>query len=108
MILQTVNLSKKGQLAFKELIDAHLDRLVKDNNGWPTQIFPVRHRDVSKKPIVIVPAVGGGQPITPHKGIRVAVLINRKQAGESYQQIAEDYGLTQFEVEEAIRYMEAA
>lgn len=107
-IIETVNLSKKGQLAFKELVDAHLDRLMKDGSGWPTQIFPVRHRDVSRKPIVIVPTVAGGHPITARKGIRVTVLMNRKQAGESYQQIAEDYGLTDIEVEEAIQYMEAA
>jgi uncharacterized protein (DUF433 family) len=107
-ILETVNLSKKGQLAFKDLVDAHLDRLVKDSSGWPTRNYPVRHRDVSRKPIVIVPNVAGGHPITPHKGIRVEVLLNRKQAGEPAQQIAEDYGLSESEVEEAIRYMEAA
>lgn len=107
-ILETVNLSKKGQLAFKDLVDAHLDRLVKDDSGWPTRIYPVRHKDVSRKPIVIVPNVAGGHPITPHRGIRVEVLLNRKQAGEQTQQIAEDYGLSESEVEEAVRYMEAA
>jgi len=107
-ILETVNLSRKGQLAFKELVDTHLDRLAKDPSGWPTQLYPVRHRDTTKKPIIIVPTVAGGHPITPRKGIRVEVLMNRKQAGETYQHIAEDYGLTQLEVEEAIRYMEAA
>jgi len=106
-IVETVNLSKKGQLAFKEIVDAHLDRVV-TVDGWPTQVYPVRHRDVTKKPIVILPNVGGGRPITPHKSIRVEVLMNRKHAGESYQQIAEDYGLAEREVEEAIRYMEAA
>jgi uncharacterized protein (DUF433 family) len=107
-ILETVNISRKGQLAFKELVDAHLERVITDNSGWPTQVFPVRHKDTTKKPIVIVSNVGGGHPITPRKGIRVEVLMNRKQAGEAYQQIAEDYGLTQLEVEEAVRYMEAA
>jgi uncharacterized protein (DUF433 family) len=107
-IIATVNLGRKGQLAFRELVDAYLDRLLKDNSGWPTQVYPVRHKDVTKKPIVIVPSVGGGHPITPRKGIRVEVLMNRKQDGETYQQLAEDYGLTQVEVEEAIRYMEAA
>lgn len=107
-VLETVNISKKGQLAFKEIVDAHLDRLVNDKSGWPTQVYPVRHQDTTKRPIVIIPTVGGGQPITPRKGIRVTVLLNRKKAGESYQQIAEDYGLTTSEVEEAVQYMAAA
>ena len=107
-ILETVNLSKKGQLAFKEIVDAHLDRIITDVSGWPTKIYPVRHHDIARKPVMIVPDVAGGHPITPHKGIRVAVLTNRKEAGESYQQIAEDYGLTESEVKEAIEYMEAA
>jgi uncharacterized protein (DUF433 family) len=68
----------------------------------------VRHRDIEKKPIVIVPSVCGGHPITPKKGIRVSVLLSRNHAGESFQQIADDYGLTELEVEDAIRYMEAA
>jgi uncharacterized protein (DUF433 family) len=107
-IFETVNLSKKGQLAFKEIVDAHLDRLEPDQSGWPAKLYPIRRRDTSKKPIVIVPNVGGGHPITPKKGIRVSVLLNRKNAGESYQQIADDYGLTELEVEEAIQYMAAA
>ncbi len=107
-ILETVNLSRKGQLAFKEIVDVHLDRLEPDTSGWPARLYPVRRRDTSKRPIVIVPDVGGGHPITPKKGIRVSVLLSRKDAGESYQQIADDYGLTELEVEEAVRYMEAA
>ena len=107
-IIATVNLSRKGQLAFKELVDKHLDRVIPDSSGWPVEVYPVRHNDMTKKPIVIVPTVAGGQPITPRKGIRVTVLMNRKEAGESYQQIAEDYGLTDIEVKEAVEYMEAA
>ena len=105
---ETVSLGKKGQLAFKEIVDIYLDRLMKDSAGWPTEIYPIRHRDTTKKPIVIVPTVASGQPVTARNSIRVAVLINRKDAGESAQQIAEDYGLTTLEVEQAIQYMEAA
>ena len=107
-IIETVNLSRRGQLAFKEIVDAHLDRVVPDSSGWPERIYPVRHRDLQRRPVVIIPTVCGGHPVTPQKGIRVSVLLSRRQAGESFQQIAEDYGLAQNEVEEAIRYMEAA
>ena len=55
-ILETVNLSKKGQLAFKDLVDNHLDRLVKDNSGMayanlsgPSQgCFSKAYRDCPK------------------------------------------------------------
>ena len=107
-LTETINISKRGQLVFKQVVDAHLDRIEIDANGWPTKVYPIRHKDASKKPIVIIPNVGGGQPVTPKKGIRVSVLLNRKEAGEAPQQIAEDYGLTELEVEEAIQYMAAA
>jgi len=107
-ILETVNLSKRGQLAFKEIVDVYLDRIVKDSLGWPEKIYPIRHKDASRQPVIIVPNVAGGQPITPKKGVRISVLLNRHEAGESYQDIAEDYGLTRTDVEDAIKYMEAA
>lgn len=107
-INETVNLSKKGQLAFKELVDAHLSRIVPDSSGLPEKLYPIRHHDTQKKPIMIVPAVCGGRPITPKKGIRVSVLLSRSNAGETYQQIADDYGLAEIEVKDAVQYMEAA
>lgn len=107
-IEQTVDIGRKGQLAFRELIDAHLNRIVTDQHGFPERVFPIRHHDITRRPIVIVPDVCSGQPITPRKGIRVSVLVGRRQAGESYQNIAEDYGLSESEVEDAIEYMEAA
>lgn len=107
-MLQTINLSKKGQLAFREIINEHLDRLISDQDGMPEQLLPIRHRDTTKKPVAIFPLVGGGQPVTPRKGIRVSVLMNRFHAGESVRDLAEDYGLSEREVREAIEYMEAA
>jgi uncharacterized protein (DUF433 family) len=107
-ISETVNLSKKGQLAFKELVDAHLSRIIPDSSGLPEKLYPIRHQDTQRKPIIIVPNVCGGRPITPKKGIRISVLLNRRDAGETYQQIADDYGLAEAEVKEAIQYMEAA
>jgi uncharacterized protein (DUF433 family) len=107
-ISETINLSKKGQLAFKELVDMHLNRIEVDGAGLPTKVYPIRHKDATKKPIMIVPNVGGGQPVTPKKGIRISVLLSRREAGESYRDIAEDYGLSASEVEEACQYMAAA
>jgi len=107
-LLETVNLGKKGQLAFKELVDQHLERIVPDATGRPEKLYPVRHGDLANKSVIIIPTVGSGHPVTTRKGIRVSALWNRKQAGESLTEIADDYGLTQIEVEEAIRYVEAA
>ena len=107
-ILETVNLSKKGQLAFKEIVDVHLDRLEPDTSGWPGRLYPIRHRDISRRPIVIVPDVGGGHPITPKKGIRVSVLLSRKHAGSPISRLPTITGLQSLKSKKAVRYMEAA
>jgi uncharacterized protein (DUF433 family) len=45
-----------------------------------------------------------GRPIVERKGITTSVIGERFRAGESMLDIAEDYDLEAFEVEEAIRY----
>jgi uncharacterized protein (DUF433 family) len=105
-----VNLGKSGQLAMKHILEAYLKRLDRDPEGLPTRLYPVTPEQTldGPKTIVIDPRVSFGKPILVESGVSTAAIADRIDAGESVQDVAEDYGITQAEVEEAILYERAA
>ena len=54
------------------------------------------------------PRVAFGRPIIARRGISTAAIVDRVNAGESEEEIAEDYGLEAEEVKEALIYDQAA
>ncbi|HSF67706.1 MAG TPA: DUF433 domain-containing protein [Nitrospiraceae bacterium] len=108
-----VNLSAEGQLAIRELLEAHLKRIERDQAGIPVRLYPyVRKKELQEpRAVVIDPYVSFGRPSLVGTGIATAVIAERFRAGESLEGLAEDYGRSQDEIEEAIRcelYPEAA
>jgi uncharacterized protein (DUF433 family) len=54
--------------------------------------------------VVIDPGRGFGLPILEGPGISTAVVAERFKAGESMDELADDYGCSPLEVSEAIRF----
>ena len=114
---QLINISQDGQLAMRELIQAHLQRIERDLTGIPVRLYPfTRKRDLLEpkeepKAVVIDPQVSFGRPVLAGTGIATAVVAERYKAGESEDDLADDYGLERLKIEEAIRcelWLEAA
>ena len=57
---------------------------------------------------MIDPQVAFGRPFIARRGISTAAIVDRVNSGESYDEIAADYGLDPLEVEEALFYEQAA
>jgi uncharacterized protein (DUF433 family) len=53
--------------------------------------------------VVIDPELSFGRPVIAGTGLATEVIADRYKAGESIQELAEDYGRPAEEVEEAIR-----
>src|ERR1035438_3789716 len=87
-----VNISS-GNRGFKPVLDAYLKRIDRDGNGWPIRVYPVRTSVEDNKRIVIIPTVGSGRPTIAGSGVRVEAIWGRSQAGETPEELAEDYGL---------------
>ncbi|HJU06206.1 MAG TPA: DUF433 domain-containing protein [Nitrospiraceae bacterium] len=104
-----ISISQHGQLAMKEVLEAHLHRIERDLAGIPVKLYPfTRKRDIhdfkeEPKAVVIDPRVSYGRPVLVGTGIPTAVVAERYKAGESMDDLADDYGLTRLEIEEAIR-----
>jgi uncharacterized protein (DUF433 family) len=102
---QLINVTQAGQLAIRELLEAHLRRVERDTSGVPIKLFPfTRKHDVDEpKRIVIDPLISYGRPVLAGTGIATAVIAERYKAGETMDELADDYGRDRLDIEEAIR-----
>ena len=110
---QLINVTQSGQIALRELLKAHLHRIEHDSAGTAVRLYPfTRKRDLSEPKVVVIdPHISYGRPIPVGTGIPTAVVAERYKAGESVDELAEDYGRSRNEIEEAIRcelWLEAA
>ena len=100
-----MNITREGQLVIKELIEAYLQRVERDPVGIPIRLYPFTRERNPEEPraIVIDPYVSFGRPVLAGTGIATTVIAQRYKAGESIAELAEDYGRSRSEIEEAIR-----
>ena len=100
-----VNISQEGQLAIRTVLEAHLRRIERDAAGLVARLYPfTRTCDLAApRAVVIDPDIAFGRPVLTGTGIPTAVVAERYQAGESVDELAEDYGRERGEIEEAIR-----
>ncbi|MBU4427045.1 MAG: DUF433 domain-containing protein [Proteobacteria bacterium] len=107
---ELVNLSKSGQLAMKKILEVFLKRVERDLHNMPSRLFPFIQRAYLDAPKVIVidPYISFGRPVIQRKGISTAIIADRIDAGESVENLTEDYNLDSWEIEEAIIYERAA
>lgn len=100
-----LNLNKDGQYEIKQLIEAHLRCVMRDDNGVPLKLylFPRREEGSGRGIVVIDPRLGFGRPVIEGTGIRTEVVIDRFRAGETIESIATDYGCRPSEIEEIVR-----
>jgi uncharacterized protein (DUF433 family) len=105
MFGRLVNISQEGQLAMKDLIESHLRRVERDTSGLPVRLYPFTRERKPEEPriIVIDPNMSFGRPALAGTGIATAIIAQRYKAGESIEELAEDYGRSKSDIEEAIR-----
>ncbi len=102
---ELINISRDGQLAMRVLLEAHLKRIERDLNGIPVKLYPFIRKHDTEQPraVVIDPSISFGRPVLAGTGIATAVIAERFNAGESMEDLANDYGRTALEIQEAIR-----
>lgn len=105
---QLVNVSGGGQTALRGEFERALDRIQRDSWGMPVRLFPYSRRsgESTAIPIVIAidPSIEFGRPIVARAGVRIDVIGDRFAAGDTPREMAEDYGVGEEEILEALRY----
>jgi uncharacterized protein (DUF433 family) len=102
---QLINISESGQLAIRSLLETHLKRIERDPQGAAIRLYPFTRKRLPDEPRVVVidPYVSFGRPALASSGIATAVIAERYKAGESVDELADDYSRVRLEIEEAIR-----
>ena len=114
---QLLNITGGRQLAMKEILLAHLERIQRNPGGaaaklYPFVVPPIRVgskliiEDKSKL-IAIDPYVSFGRPVITGTGIPSEAIAERFLGGDSMSDLAEDFDRPIEEIEQAIRYQQA-
>jgi uncharacterized protein (DUF433 family) len=100
-----IAVSQAGQLAMKEMLAAHLRRVEHDAAGLAVRLYPFTRKREADEPkiIVIDPYVSFGRPTIARTGIATGIVAERYKAGESIDELAQDYDCERGHVEEAVR-----
>lgn len=105
-----VSASHDGQVAIRELLEAHLRRVDRDPVGRVARLYPFTRKRTDResllaepKWVVIDPKVQFGRPVLAGTGIPTFVIAERYKAGESISELARDYDRPEEEIQEAIR-----
>jgi uncharacterized protein (DUF433 family) len=106
---QLINLSASGQLAMRQVLDAHLKR-VEWEQKLPIRLYPFVLGEAvdADKPIAIDPRIAFGRPVVASRGVSTAAIVERLDAGEPVAEVAADYELTEADVAQAALYERAA
>jgi uncharacterized protein (DUF433 family) len=101
-----VNLTRRGQLAIKEIVSLYMTRIERDSAGVPIRLFPfvVAAQQEEPKSISINPRVAFGRSVLAGTAISTEVVAGRFAARDSVPSLAEEYGVSPSIIEDAIRW----
>jgi len=89
----------------RQILATYFDRIVRDEVGLPIKLFPFTKLSGSDEPktVMIDPRISFGRPVLAGTGIPTAMLAERYKAGDSIDELAEDYNCDRLQIEEGIR-----
>ena len=104
-----VDLSRGGQLVFREFLASSLRRVDRDKLGLAKRLYPFMQKKEmlqaqreASRTVVIDPAVSFGMPVLANSRISTSFLASRYRGGDSILALARDYGRQEGEIEEAL------
>ncbi len=100
-----LNVSRGGQFALREVVDLYLRRIEWQGKGL-AKFYPFVANKGPEEPkmISITPTVAFGRSVIDGTGISTAVIASRFWAREEPRALATEYGRTENEILEAIRW----
>lgn len=100
-----ININRGGQIILKGMLNAALQRIDRDDRKIPVRLYPFTHSKTESAPalIAIESGLSAGRPVINGTGLAAEIIAERYKAGESIRELANDYGVSRKEVEEAVR-----
>lgn len=91
---------RSGQRVFADVIRDYLELVTFGADGWPDRVALPAYRSAR---VIVDPRLAFGRPIFERGGARVEDVLDRWRAGESNVELAEDFGVSEEEIEDAKR-----
>ena len=105
---QLINVSQDGQTALRGEFQQALARIDRGAQGGPVRLFPYSRisPDMAHQPRVVAidPRISFGRPILLNSGVTTEVIRDRFMAGDSVAEMAQDYGVAEPDIDEALRF----
>lgn len=105
---QYINVSRYGQQGFREIVCTYLRRIGREEKtGRAQSLYPFVVTDKATEPELISmnPRIAFGKPVISGTAISTALIAARfGGARQSVKDLAEEYGLSPAQIEEAIRW----
>jgi len=100
-----VNLSQGGQLTLKQIVEVYLQRVTWNADGL-AKYYPFVYKEWTNEPKIIsmTPMISFGKSVIDGTGISTAVIASRFAAREEPEALAKEYGRSEREIWEAIRW----
>ena len=100
-----INASQSGQTNLKDALNSHLERIEPDDSGLAIKLYPFTRSQEESNPriVVIDPRIAFGRLVIVGTGIPTHIVAERYQAGDSIDDLADDYNCCHDTIEEAIR-----
>lgn len=105
-----VNASREGQRTLPGIVQDCLRRIERDESGLALRLYPLRLRKkaASSRVVMIDPRISFGRPCLAGTGIPIEILAERFRAGDTVDELAEDYARAKEEIAQAIEWEKAA
>jgi len=105
-----VELSRSRQIVLKAVLEQFLARVEYNEAKLPFEFYPFERspRNRGARVILLSPYLSFGRPVLRRRGVSTRAVVERLDAGEEQSVVAEDYQITDAELEEAILYEAAA
>ncbi|MFO8182865.1 MAG: DUF433 domain-containing protein [Candidatus Aegiribacteria sp.] len=105
-----MELSPAKQYAIKGVLKEYLSRIEFDESKLPYEFQPFErsHGHLVSPIISLSPFISFGRAIIRRAGVSTLAVYKRIESGEDPKAVMDDYGLEEYEIEEAILYESAA
>jgi uncharacterized protein (DUF433 family) len=98
-----ISASQQGRTTMREVLEAGLTRIERDEMGLASRLFPWRRDPREPRIVSVDPRIAFGQPVLVATRVPVGVIFDRFEAGDSIRHLAEDYGVERDTVEDLVR-----
>lgn len=91
---------RNGQRVFRDVIEAYLERITFAADGYAERLLLPQYASAQ---VIADPRFGFGQPTFLLGRARVSDALERFWAGETLEQVADEFGVSESELEDAVR-----